>query len=271
MRKYLHEIGGSITLHNTMIRPKLQQHDQSIMERAIKMDLTLIQQRRINSVRMYLGIMYISEICNIDGDSLVTGIDDNTHNQEYYTTRLQKPKQKKPNKRSWSLWKRVIHSFTTDNKKLTTHLGKWTKKHSNAGTWKSYRSEDNKYWTKYKRHGTQLRLIEDRIELADFTPASGTPTQIRTFLNGTLYGDMTATTMTAPETGTTYKPGPMVSITTGMGTGTTRRCTLLHDKRWTTRSVLYSGRSRQTRSLNMCIRWFSHIPRHELRLDIGNI
>jgi hypothetical protein len=64
---------------------------------------------------------------------------------------------------------------------------------------------------KYNRHGTQLRLIEDRIELADFTPASGTPTQIRTFSNGTLYGDMTATTMTAPETGTTYKPGPMVS------------------------------------------------------------
>jgi hypothetical protein len=152
-----------------MIRPKLRQHDESIMERAIRMDLTLIQKRRINSVRMYLGIMYLSEICNIEGDSLVPGIEDNTHNQEYYNTRIQKPKQQKPKTRSWTLWKRVIQSFTTNNKKLTTHLGKWTKKHSNAGTWKSYRTVDsnnvhnlckdennNEHWTKYTRHGTQL-------------------------------------------------------------------------------------------------------------------
>jgi hypothetical protein len=38
---------------------------------------------------------------------------------------------------------RVIQSFTTNNKKLTTHLGKWTNKHSNTGTWKSYRSADS--------------------------------------------------------------------------------------------------------------------------------
>jgi hypothetical protein len=54
-------------------------------------------------------------------------------------------------------------------------------------------------------------LIEDRIELTDFNPENGTPTQIRTFSKGTFYGDMTATTMKDTETRTAYKPGPMVS------------------------------------------------------------
>jgi hypothetical protein len=70
---------------------------------------------------------------------------------------------------------------------------------------------NNEYWTKYTWHGTKLRLIEDRIELTDFNPENGTPTQIKTFSNGTLYGDMTATTMKDTATRTAYKPGLMVS------------------------------------------------------------
>jgi hypothetical protein len=194
------------------------------MERAISMKLTPIQRRRINAVRMYLGIMSSSEICNTEGDSLVCGIEDNTHNKEYYYTHLQKPKQNKPNTRSWNLWKKVIQPFTTNNKKLKRHLGKWTLKHSNAGTWKSYRSKDNnqvynlkkdgnndKYWERYTRHGTELRLIEDKIKLEDFTPEEGIPTQIRTFSNGICYGEMTATIMPDTETENIYRPGPMVS------------------------------------------------------------
>jgi hypothetical protein len=224
MRKYLYNTGGLIVLNNTMIRPKLRQNDESIMERAIQMDLTLIQWRRINSVRMYLGIMYPSKICNIKVDSLVTGIENNSHNQEYYKTRLQEPKQNKPNSRSWTLWKQVILSFTTNNTKSKTHRGKWSKKHSNAGTWESYRSADNsnvynlskdennnQYWEKYTRHGTQIRLVEERIKFTDFQPADGTPMQIRTFSNGTVSGEMTATIMNEAETDNVYRPGPMVS------------------------------------------------------------
>ena len=224
MRKYLHDIGGSIVLHNTMIRPKLRQHDASIMERAIGMEFTAIQMRRINSVRMYLGIMYLSEICNIEGDSLIKGIDNNTHNQEYYNTHLQKPKQSKPNTRSWTLWKRVIESFTKDNTKLKIHLGKWSTKHSNAGIWKSYMTIDKtivynltedinktKSWEKYTRHGTQLRLIEERINFTEFKPANGIPIQIRNFSNGNTYGDMTATIMADTDNNSVYRPGPMVS------------------------------------------------------------
>jgi hypothetical protein len=224
MRKYLNEIGGSIKLHNTMIRPKLRQNDESIMERTISMDLTLIQRRRINSVRMYLGVMYLSEICNIEGDSLVPGIVNNNHDKTYYSTRLKKPKQNKPNTRSWNLWRQVIQSFTIDNNKLKTHLGQWTQKHSNAGMWKSYKTADNnqvynlcndesnnKYWEKYTRHGTELRLVEENINLEDFKHEEGTPTQIRTFANGTTYGDMTATIMHDTTTGQIYNSGPMVS------------------------------------------------------------
>ena len=89
------------------------------MERAISMNITKIQRKRINSVRMHLGINYLSKTCNIKGDVLlVPEIENNTHNKEYHSRRLQKPKQNKPKTQSWNLWKRVIQFFTTDSKEL---------------------------------------------------------------------------------------------------------------------------------------------------------
>ena len=49
---------------------------------------------RINCVRMYLGVHYISEICNTSGDGFVVGImTGTTRNLEYKTTTT-KPYQK---------------------------------------------------------------------------------------------------------------------------------------------------------------------------------
>jgi hypothetical protein len=64
-------------------------------------------------VRMYLGVLYLSEICNTAGDALQIGIDDNTHEKNLYKVTMQRPKQKKPNSYSWKFWKKAIQSFTT--------------------------------------------------------------------------------------------------------------------------------------------------------------
>ena len=99
--------------------------------------------------------------------------------------------------------------FTTGSKELKKHLGQWTQKHSNSGTWESYRIADsnhvynlctdknnNKHWEKCTLHGTKLRLQEDNIDVGDSKSEDGTPIQIRTFSNNErLYGDMTAVTM----------------------------------------------------------------------------
>jgi hypothetical protein len=95
-RKYLTAIDAQIHLDKTFVRPKLRLNDKSIMDRVITLDLTATQHEQINCVKMYLGVMYISKICNINGDSLAMGIQDGTHNTSLYRTTLTKPRQTKP-------------------------------------------------------------------------------------------------------------------------------------------------------------------------------
>jgi hypothetical protein len=221
-RKYLSDIEGQIFLDNTYIRPPLRNNDKCIMDRTLEMELTTTQMERINCVRMFLGVTYLSEICNVAGDTLQRGILTGNIVNTIYNTTLNKAKQKKPNNRSWLMWKRVIDTFTMENNKLIETLGAWTTKHSNSGRWESYHStKDNKvyrygfskdenrhYWEKYKRYGTQLSL-ESEIAIDEFKPADGIPIKINAFANGKLYGEMTTTMETDPLTDPVHF-GPMV-------------------------------------------------------------
>jgi hypothetical protein len=78
------------------------------MERVTELELKQNQQERINCVIMYLGVMYLSEICNMSGRKLQTGIENNTHGKNVYNVTLQRPKQKKPNSYSWKFCKKAI-------------------------------------------------------------------------------------------------------------------------------------------------------------------
>jgi hypothetical protein len=70
---------------------------------------------------MYLGVMYLSEICHNSGSELQTGIKNNTHDKNVYIVTLQKPKQKKPNPYSWKFWKKTVQSLTTDPPLTASH------------------------------------------------------------------------------------------------------------------------------------------------------
>ena len=72
------------------------------------MDSTTVQMERINCVRMYLGVQYISEICNTSGDGFVVGImSGQTRNLEYKTTTT-KPYQKKNEYKKLDLMEKSI-------------------------------------------------------------------------------------------------------------------------------------------------------------------
>jgi hypothetical protein len=103
------------------------------MDKAITIYFTTIQLERINCVRMFLGVMYTSEICTIDGVSIRPGILKGSHETNDYMITLTTPKQTKPNRRSWELWARLITDFTMDGKQLKQQLGKWTSDHSTSG------------------------------------------------------------------------------------------------------------------------------------------
>jgi hypothetical protein len=47
---------------------------------------------------MYLGVMFVREICNISGDAFRSGIEDGSHDISSYSTTLTKPNQTKPNR-----------------------------------------------------------------------------------------------------------------------------------------------------------------------------
>jgi len=215
-RKYLKEIDAKIHLDNTFIRPILRANDKCIMDNVIKMELTAIQRERINCVRMYLGVMYISEICNTAGTSIRPGIDDGTHDTTLYHTTLTKPNQTRPNSGSWKLWQDAINTFTHDGTTLIIPLGEFTRNHSKYGRWNSYvlntnqeivyryrfnENESHDYWEEYERFGTELRL-QNEIDINDFDPINGTPTSTNELSNGCVYGGInenTHTVLTRPQ------------------------------------------------------------------------
>ena len=101
------------------------------------------QRKRINCVRMYLGVNWISELATIDGRYIIKNIGEPTCKLHYCVT-LMKPFAKRPNARSWALFEMVIDSFTTDKfGTLETELGNWTLDHSACGRWNAYKDENN--------------------------------------------------------------------------------------------------------------------------------
>jgi hypothetical protein len=171
---------------------------------------------------MYLGVMYLSEICNMSGSKLQTGIENNKHDKNIYNVTLQRPKQKKPNSYSSKFWKKATQSFEQNGKKLNSTLGPWTIYHSSSGRWNAYRSKNNKVyqfinkqneaglWDVYTSHGSQLRFVE-AVPLYRFNITDGTPIQVKSLANGSIYGDMTAIVSTDTTTTTTTFYGPDVS------------------------------------------------------------
>ena len=163
VRKYLDEIQATIEIDETFIQEKLRTKDRSLMEIALAQDLTEDELKRFNYCRLFVGAMYLSEICKAEGSSLVPGISTGDTSYTEYKTTLQQPKQQKPDKKSWKVWTKVLAYITKGSNTLKNDLGKWTEAHSDAGTWKSYYSTEknrvmrfeNNRWEQYKFRGLQ--------------------------------------------------------------------------------------------------------------------
>ena len=74
IRSFLCDIGATIVLDNTFVQPKLRTNDICIMDVAIKMCFTKNQLERLNAVREWYNVMWISELCTQDGLSLRQGV-----------------------------------------------------------------------------------------------------------------------------------------------------------------------------------------------------
>ena len=165
------------------------------------------QKGKINCVRMYLGVEWISQSCTINGSSFVPGVLEGSENCRLkYQTTLTKPNQVKPGSHSWMLWKRILKiltlSPTTTTNQLKQPLGKWSTKHSECGKWLSYQDSNGRFyakethedteWIVYKRTntGTQLTSINT---ITEYNPSKHSiPVPIYMTARGKIYPELGA-------------------------------------------------------------------------------
>jgi hypothetical protein len=90
LREYLSKINGKLKLDKTYVRKKLRANNIA------KMDI--VRQVGINCVRLFLGVMYLSKKCTIDGTTIRDDITTGQNNNEEYILTLKKEIQHRPNK-----------------------------------------------------------------------------------------------------------------------------------------------------------------------------
>ena len=169
MRNYLIKIKATIEIQPNFVPQPLSQNDKRIMEKASEIQLTQKQITRLNCVRMYLGITWLSEICTLNGKCIQPHILQHKRDETEYTPKKDKPYQPKSNTQSWKILKRLISEITeTNNRTLTSKhkLHHWRKHQSSSGIWNAYMNQNgtiswiqtkNNKWNQCYTHGTQLR------------------------------------------------------------------------------------------------------------------
>ena len=93
--------------------------------------------QQINSCRLYLGVTYLSEICNVKGTHLVEGIGDGDTSNLICTPLQKKMYQPLPKTKTWAIWDMLSQYVTgpTEPNKLISLLGDFTKDFSKNYRW----------------------------------------------------------------------------------------------------------------------------------------
>jgi hypothetical protein len=195
IRSYLDLIDGQIRLDNTFLRPALRQNDVAIMEQALKLNFTAIQLQKINCVRMFIGVTYLSEISHPNGSHLQPSILTPSYLSRHYKVTSKLPQQPQPNQASWNLWNQALGSLTQPNsRRLKAKLGRWTEFHSQHGMWNVYqganghiyeRNKESPGWTEYKTFHRRLYVYNSNVS---FKPSrTDIPSYITRFANNTQF------------------------------------------------------------------------------------
>ena len=98
IRSFLAEINSRITLDTAYIRQRLRTNDITIMEITMSMNLTKNQMQRVNAVRDFYNVIWLSEVCTSNGNYIRRGVYNGSEspNLIYKVTRVF-PKQSRPN------------------------------------------------------------------------------------------------------------------------------------------------------------------------------
>ena len=146
------------------------------MDVAISMQFTSNQLKRINVVREYFDVLYLSEICDSNGIKLARGFYYGNANDKWYTRFQPGPKLTNPNSYSWKFWRIVLNKVLKPSSfNLKKPLREWKSNHSTHGYWKAHLSDQLVYkhqssshsWNIYYPLHNQL-VYQDNIPFDQF-------------------------------------------------------------------------------------------------------
>ncbi|MGB0425122.1 MAG: hypothetical protein ACPGED_12395, partial [Flavobacteriales bacterium] len=110
VRQYLSEIEGIIKVDYEYTPKELRIGDTSLMQKALDLSYTLHQMRRINAVRLYYKVTFVSELCNLKGNQIRQEIFQTTE-LTHYTPKPNALHQPEPDSKSFKLWRRFLRNF----------------------------------------------------------------------------------------------------------------------------------------------------------------
>jgi hypothetical protein len=145
VRSFLHQCNAKIALPALKITHPLRQNDKTLMAVARNQGFTPQAMNQINQCRVFLQVMYLSEICNDNGKHLlrraIEGTVDQNNQTELSTicsSTLEWPAQPRLSTSAWNQWKLFLGYFTGGNvySPLLTPLGPWLATSSPVRRWR---------------------------------------------------------------------------------------------------------------------------------------
>jgi len=190
IRQFLHRNSTSICLQNPWTPTERHVNDRCIMDDAMR-QLPNTTLKTINSVRMYLRVAMLSEICDTNGNTILNHMLDD--NATPFPSLLTWPYQPVPTRAAWKVWRqtiRTLYTTSSESQTLTTALGPWIRQNTKVQCeWQWFACHITN--TLYQRNERRWRVY----------------TKLHSCRRYVVYGaNYTRTTRTLPDTATPATP-----------------------------------------------------------------
>jgi hypothetical protein len=133
---FLHKCNAKICIPDLHTTSPLRIKDTLLMQHARNLQFSPTEMVQINNCRLYLQILYLSEITSDTGTHILECAIHGHHTpqgtpvlSQLSQTTIKWPTQPRPDSTTWSVWKRFIQSFITSDShhRLRQPLGAWIK------------------------------------------------------------------------------------------------------------------------------------------------
>ena len=157
-QNYLNESSCSLQISNLPDLTLPRQNDKSIMEEALNIygPNAVLTLQRINACRLFLQVIFLSDICSGDGRSIQPTVFDSQTPTVASVSKLLWPFQPNPGKTSWLLFHRLLRTFCyPGTHRLRQPLGAWNPQETNR-EWTAYFDPTSQcVW--YKQHNSWFK------------------------------------------------------------------------------------------------------------------